>query len=129
MSNFRDRMRELREEKGLTQQGLADAINIGKSAIALYETDKRQPDPHTLQKFADFFGVTIDYLLGRSDIRRLDQKENNNTYLPPQKPNKLYDVIARAEDLPEENLDQVVDALEALIKHHEEKMKNKRKTK
>ena len=48
MGIFRDRMKELREDRGLTQQGLADALNIGKSAIALYETEKRQPDPDTL---------------------------------------------------------------------------------
>ncbi|WP_238442546.1 helix-turn-helix domain-containing protein [Desulforamulus reducens] len=60
-------MKELREGKGLTQQALADALNIGKSAIALYETEKRQPDPDTLKKLAQFFNCSVDYLLGLSN--------------------------------------------------------------
>lgn len=64
---FRKRMKELRESHNLTQQALAEAINVGKSAIALYETEKRQPDPATLKKLAQFFGCSIDYLLGLSD--------------------------------------------------------------
>ncbi|WP_238473354.1 helix-turn-helix domain-containing protein [Desulforamulus profundi] len=55
MGIFRQRMKELRESRGLTQQALGDALNIGKSAIALYETEKRQPDPDTLKKLAVFF--------------------------------------------------------------------------
>ncbi|MEG6523087.1 helix-turn-helix domain-containing protein [Desulfotomaculum sp. 1211_IL3151] len=67
MGTFRNRMRELRESHNLTQQTLAEALNVGKSAIALYETEKRQPDPDTLKKLAQFFGCSIDYLLGLSD--------------------------------------------------------------
>lgn len=67
MGTFRKRMRELRESQNLTQQTLAEALNVGKSAIALYETEKRQPDPDTLKKLAQFFGCSIDYLLGLSD--------------------------------------------------------------
>ncbi|MFZ5612793.1 MAG: helix-turn-helix domain-containing protein [Bacillota bacterium] len=64
MGIFRQRMKELRESRGLTQQALGDALNIGKSAIALYETEKRQPDPDTLKKLAVFFHCSVDYLLG-----------------------------------------------------------------
>lgn len=117
--SFPQRLIELRKYKKLTQEELAKQIGSTRSALSLWELGLREPDQETLQRFADFFGVSTDYLLGR----------DNNTPPPNQKPKKLYDVIARAEDLPEENLDQVVDALEALIKHHEEKMKNKRKTK
>lgn len=64
MGIFRDRMKKLREGRDLTQQALADALSIGKSAIALYETEKRQPDPDTLRKLAAFFHCSTDYLLG-----------------------------------------------------------------
>lgn len=67
MGIFRQRMKALRESRGLTQQALGEALNIGKSAIALYETEKRQPDPDTLKKLAVFFQCSIDYLLGLSD--------------------------------------------------------------
>ncbi|MCL5289436.1 MAG: helix-turn-helix domain-containing protein [Bacillota bacterium] len=67
MGIFRQRMKELRENRGLTQQALGEALNIGKSAIALYETEKRQPDPDTLKKLAVFFQCSVDYLLGLTD--------------------------------------------------------------
>lgn len=116
---FSSRLKQLRESKKLSQRDLAKILKLSPSTVAMYEVNQRSPDKETLSVIADFFNVSVDYLLGR----------DNNVPPPNQKPKKLYDVIARAEDLPEENLDQVVDALEALIKHHEEKMKNKRKTK
>lgn len=67
MGIFRQRMKALRESRGLTQQALGEALNIGKSAIALYETEKRQPDPDTLKKLAVFFQCSVDYLLGLAD--------------------------------------------------------------
>jgi len=75
-------MKELREKKGLTQQALADALNIGKSAIALYETEKRQPDPDTLRKLAKFFHCSTDYLLGLTNDSI--PKDREFPYLPPE---------------------------------------------
>lgn len=62
-----DRLKELRKEKGLKQQELADEINVSKSAIGMYELGKRLPPSDVLEKLADFFGVTSDYLLGRTN--------------------------------------------------------------
>ncbi|MGE5404582.1 MAG: helix-turn-helix domain-containing protein [Candidatus Saccharibacteria bacterium] len=66
MGELGKQMKLLRQQYELTQQELADALHIGKSAIALYETGRRQPDPETLDKIADFFDVSVDYLLGRT---------------------------------------------------------------
>lgn len=63
-----DRLKKLRNEKNLTQRELAKLLKLSPSTIAMYETGQRMPDPETLQKIADFFGVSVDYLLGRSDI-------------------------------------------------------------
>jgi len=60
------RLKNLRQEKNLTQTQLADIIGISRGALSLYETGKREPDYCTLQKFADFFNVSTDYLLGRN---------------------------------------------------------------
>lgn len=62
-----ERLKSLRESEGLTQQELADRLQITRSALSLYETNKREPDNETIRKFADFFEVTTDYLLGRVD--------------------------------------------------------------
>lgn len=65
----RDRLRNLRNEKDLTQQDLADFLGITRPAYTAYESGRRQPDNETLSKLADFFGVSVDYLLGRTNIR------------------------------------------------------------
>ena len=65
--DFGKRLIELREELNLTRDDLANRINITYSALAKYETNKRFPDKETLGKLADYFNVSVDYLLGRTD--------------------------------------------------------------
>ncbi len=67
MSNFKERLKELREEKHISRDELAKAVKLSYWAIAKYETGERTPDPETLQRLADFFGCSVDYLLGRTD--------------------------------------------------------------
>lgn len=59
------RLKELREKKGLTQAKLAEELGFVKSTICQYEKGNREPDYDTLRKLADYFAVTVDYLLGR----------------------------------------------------------------
>ena len=66
---FGSRIKELRTERGLTQREFADALSLGESTVSFYESDKREPDYETLNKIADFFAVSIDYLMGRTDQR------------------------------------------------------------
>lgn len=79
MAIFGDRLRFLREEKDLSQEELGKIINSAKSTISQYELGKRNPDPATLLQFADFFNVSTDYLLGRTDRRELLSKTEQNT--------------------------------------------------
>lgn len=60
-------LKELRTEKGLTQTELTKALGITRSRLSMYETGDREPDFETLELFADFFNVDVDYLLGRTD--------------------------------------------------------------
>lgn len=61
------RLIELRKKRKLSQQELSKRIGIARSTLAGYENDSREPDIDTLQKIADFFDVTLDYLTGRTD--------------------------------------------------------------
>ena len=70
------RLRYLREKKKLSQLELAKKLNMPNQNISNYEREFRQPDYDTLNKLADFFGVTVDYLLGRSDHPKLSEKED-----------------------------------------------------
>lgn len=69
MANFSDRLKELRIERRLTQEQLADKFFLNKSSISRYEREQQVPELELLQQIADFFTVTTDYLLGNSDIR------------------------------------------------------------
>lgn len=64
------RVRELREQRYLNQKGIAQKINVSQSTISAYEIGERTPDLETLIKLADFFDVSIDYLVGRSETKR-----------------------------------------------------------
>ena len=70
---FGDRLKELREEKELKQAELASLFNISPSTIGMYEQNRRTPDFALLNSIADYFGVSIDYLLGRTDIRNYEE--------------------------------------------------------
>ncbi|MBE2905366.1 helix-turn-helix transcriptional regulator [Anoxybacillus flavithermus] len=71
-----DRLKRLRLEKKLTQEELGKKINVTKVSISGYENGNRTPDTETLQKLADFFNVTTDYLLGRTDDPNPPESDN-----------------------------------------------------
>lgn len=70
---FGDRLKELREEKELKQAELASLFNISPSTIGMYEQNRRTPDFALLNSIADYFGVSVDYLLGRTNIRNYEE--------------------------------------------------------
>lgn len=66
MAQFDKILKLLRSEKNMSQQELADALGISKSAINMYERGERQPKFEILEQIADYFNVDMDYLLGRT---------------------------------------------------------------
>lgn len=62
-----NRFRELRKTKGLSQRGLAERLNVSQTAVSQWETGRSYPDVPTMFEFADLFGVSLDYLLGRTE--------------------------------------------------------------
>ena len=72
------RLLELRRMFGVSQQALANAINVSKVAICSYEKGNRIPSLKNLIDLADYFEVTTDYLLGRDSLK--DKKKNNNVF-------------------------------------------------
>ena len=63
-----NRIRELRKARGWQQADLAKLIAVSRQAVGNYETGERAPDLETIDQLCTIFGVTADYLLGRSDI-------------------------------------------------------------
>lgn len=64
-------LRVLREEHKLSQQKLAVEFDLAQSQIHFYETDTYEPDLGTLEKYADYFDVSVDFLLGRTEVRQM----------------------------------------------------------
>lgn len=67
MKTLGDRLRALRENLKLSQVELAKILSVANSTISQWEANNRTPDPATLQRLADFFGCSVDYLLGRTN--------------------------------------------------------------
>lgn len=65
--DFAKRLRELREKKGMSQAELGKIFNLSKQTISSYENGGSTPNHAILKSMADFFGVSLDYLLGRTD--------------------------------------------------------------
>lgn len=66
---FKNNLRKLREEKKLTQSELAKILGLSDGSIGNYEQGSREPRNETLKKMSEFFGVSIDYLLGFDKIK------------------------------------------------------------
>lgn len=77
---FGNILAKLRKNKKLSQYDLAEKMGFSRGQIANYEQGTRQPDFETLQKFADFFDVSTDYLLGRdeSNLPKLTTKDERD---------------------------------------------------
>ena len=65
--NMEFRLKKLRKEKGISQLKIAIDLNMNQNTISRYENMEREADYKTLVKLADYFGVSLDYLLGRTD--------------------------------------------------------------
>lgn len=63
-------LRRLREERGISQQVLANAIGVSQQSINKYENHKIEPDIDTLIRIADYFETSVDFVVGHTDIRR-----------------------------------------------------------
>lgn len=80
---FGDRLKLLRTEKEITQKELAEMLNVSPSTVGMYERNQRDPDTATLSFLADYFEVSVDYLLDRTSYRQpyTEVAETSENYL------------------------------------------------
>ena len=74
---YLNRLKELRLEKGLLQSDIAKIIDKSERTVGFYETGERDMNTETLAILADFLNCSIDYLLGKSDIRNPEKQEED----------------------------------------------------
>ncbi|SKC86973.1 helix-turn-helix domain-containing protein [Maledivibacter halophilus] len=112
INKFKNRLKNLRKEKDLTQKDLANKLGIVRTAVANYETGRTIPDSQTLLIIADILDTTTDYLLGRTDVRN------------PEKPKietKAFHTID-TDGLPDEAIRQVEEYVELIkLKYKQDK--------
>lgn len=99
---FGERVKELRKSKGLSQEELGEQFSISGPAVSKWESGLSEPDNLTLIKLSDFFGVSVDYLLGKSDLVAENEKETLKKML--QKTGFMTD----DDDLTDEELERLI---------------------
>lgn len=100
---FQIRLKELREKKGLSQYQLAPMLGVAQSTVGSWEAGKREPNFETIQRIANFFNVSVDYLLGNTFIDYVDAVHTGDKATPEQQklieeqeaPKRREDIIAR----------------------------------
>ncbi|QUH29624.1 helix-turn-helix transcriptional regulator [Vallitalea guaymasensis] len=102
-----EKIKYLRNERGLYQRDLANALNIAVTTISGYERDDRRPNPETLKQIADFFGVTIDYLVGG--------KESSVDYLEEEFPEGIKVLRRATKELTPEARAKMVKLMKAFL--------------
>ncbi|MCY8035592.1 helix-turn-helix domain-containing protein [Bacillus sonorensis] len=118
------RITALRKEAGLTQEQLAKRLNITRSALSQYELGSRNPDYDLLLKIADFFEVTVDYLLGKPKSVSVvkEEKASYNVDDPD-----LQIAFREASDFSEEAKQQAIDFIKYLKEKEKKRSKDKGK--
>lgn len=117
MFTFGTRLKQLREEKGITQQQLSDLLHVGRPTVAGYETKGKEPDFEKIVWLAEYFDVTVDYLLGKTNERK-----NTKKSIPGSEELEIlkrkfikHGIIKEGEDLTSEQLDDYLKKLSAII--------------
>lgn len=98
------RLKELRNNKKLNQQQLATLLNVTQTTYGRYELETSEPNIETLCKLADYYNVTLDYLVGR-------QTKNDIGYLT----DKQYSAVLLIKQLSNDNLNRELGRLSTLV--------------
>ena len=91
---FADKSKELREEFNLTQTQLAQKLHLSRACISMIEIGRNEPTANTLLAYANYFGVTVDELLGRDELtpeeRAAGARETVKRSITPMEDDMLY---------------------------------------
>lgn len=109
-----NRIKKIRLENGVSQKVIAAYLDVPVTTYASYEQGKSQPSSERLIKLADYFNVSVDYLLGRTPYKR-----------PTDDPDLVWGYGTLDRDLTPDELEQVKSYVEMMIKAHDSEKKDK----
>lgn len=114
------RLKSLRENRGIAQKFVAEKIGIKNNTLSGYENGTREPDAETLGKLADFYEVTTDYLLGRTNNPSFSQ--NTEAYvndldlgLSVQEISEKYNLKYQGQELNKEDVEKIMNVVKTLM--------------
>src|SRR5690606_30248978 len=116
---YGDRLKKLRESKKISQQQLAEKLNINRSTYARYELNQTQTDYETLQKIANFYGVSTDYILTGINTKFTEKDERDIAKRMEQLKNVLVSdggLSFYGEPLSEEAKESLIEAMEYAVR-------------
>jgi len=118
--DFGQRLKQLLDDRDLKQIDFARHFQLGKSTISQYISGERTPDLDTVRRFADFFGVSTDYLLGRTG----DPTPPGAKPRPEQPPtNQEFRAFLRGRKLSDKDIELILQLEERMRRESEEKKK------
>lgn len=112
-NNFSQVIKKIRKEKGLTQQELANIVGITATGVSYWESGNAVPNTRTLNKIANYFGVTVNFLLGIKD--KIEMEDNSRTTI----------LFRKIEQVTPKEKEKLLDILDNIIDIFLEKNKNK----
>jgi len=110
-SHLSKRIRYLREKKGFSQKFVAQKLDIKNNTLSGYESSRREPDNEMLSKIAEFYNVTTDYLLGRSNHPQLTEVEIK------ERDSDVEEWMKIIESLPEDERKEIEDEVSNYVKY------------
>ncbi|MDR1761671.1 MAG: helix-turn-helix transcriptional regulator [Bacteroidales bacterium] len=108
-----ERLAQLRKEKEISKRELSFLLNLEQSTYGKYELGKRQPSLEVLQKLADYFNVSTDYLLGNTDIKKQESIDNTAT---PEDAWIIDGKVIKFKDMPKEAQEEFERQLRLLVR-------------
>ncbi len=117
MATFAERLKTERKNNNINQTQLAEKLYLDRSSISKYESGKQIPETPTLEKLADFFDVSIDYLLGKTDIRNYDDNSSLDSINKNLNVNNLKTLAAHfdEEEFTEDDLDDIENFIKFIV--------------
>lgn len=110
---FKDVLKQLRTERGITQEELAHYLNVTRPTIAGYETKSKEPDYKTLILISKYFNVSIDYLLTGESFENHEHILENN--IDSSKKKLINEILKQCDELSDSELEKLLDYENLLI--------------
>ena len=117
MTNLSDRLKELRKEKKITQSDLGKILGVVKTTISMYENSNSTPNDEIKLKISEYFNVSLDYLLGKTDIRNYEDNSPLNSINEKLDTNGLKTLAAHfdEEEFTEDDLDDIENFIKFIV--------------